>query len=98
MTHISIENLGVNVSYDDNHGKALSLEFTDPSYARAEALLFDPENMALHAILHEGMYLIGHVPAEYSGYFHTSKEIELRADHYAGAPVSLRAPVSVVRH
>lgn len=97
MTHISVEEHGINakfLSISDN----LSIEFSDPCYAKAESVLFDPINRAVHAVLHEGVFFIGHAPETLENHFKTCKTIELRADHYAGKPVSLRATLSVLKH
>lgn len=97
MAHISIEEHGIDakfLSISDN----LSIEFSDPCYAKAENVLFNPISRAVHAVLHEGVFLVGYAPEALANDFQTAKTIELRADHYAGTSVSLRANLSIATH
>ena len=67
----------------------------DPSYVRAETILFDPRTRAVHAVLHEGLHFIGHVPEDLSAPFAALEEVRLFADHHSGERVALSASLRV---
>lgn len=97
MAHISVEESGINAKFLGISNN-ISIEFSDPCYTKAEQVLFDPVNRAVHAVLHEGIFFIGHAPEALDQYFKTAKSIELRADHYSGVAVSLNANLTVLKH
>lgn len=96
MAHISFEQSGVDArftSIDDNHD--LVIELDDPSYTKAEKVLYNPDTGALHAIMHEGVFLIGNVPESCAHQLREKREITLSASHYTGAVLNLKASVAI---
>ncbi|MCB1783407.1 MAG: hypothetical protein KDI13_05375 [Alphaproteobacteria bacterium] len=71
------------------------IHFYDPSYVRAEAILFDPSTRAVHALLHEALHYVGQVPETMSAKFAALEDVSLYADHYSGCTVRMHAPVCV---
>lgn len=94
MTHIAIEQREVRAQFSKNDKNQPSIEFFDPSYARAEVVLYDHSTHEMHAILHEGQFKIGRVPQALEDLFGNSKHVLLCADHYSGHKVGLRARLS----
>ncbi len=98
MAHISVGKRKVDARFIKNKENKILIEFADPAYARAESILFDPKSQSLHAILHEGMFLIGHAPEEIIKDLMEKKSVELCADHYAGKVLRMHASVSILKH
>ena len=97
MAHISNESRGVRAKFLKNDDKIL-IEFADPAYAKAENILFDPQSNDVHAVLHEGMFLIGRVPDDMASDFKVTGNVELCADHYTGEMLRLGASISLMKH
>lgn len=74
----------------------LSLEFTDPAYAKAERVLYNRESRDVHAIMHEGIVFLGNAPEALAERFESNSVIEMIADHYAGNQIRMNAMISVV--
>lgn len=96
MTHISIEGRGVRAQFLKDEQNQPSIQFFDPSYARAEVVLYNHSTREMHALLHEGMYLIGQVPQDLEQVFGASDNVMLCADHFSGHKIGLRAKLSQV--
>lgn len=95
MTHISYDPRGVNARFCKNDKNQVSIEFFDPSYTRAETILFEASTRHAHALLHEGVFAIGQVPQELESLFGQGGEVLLCADHYCGHKVGLKAKIAV---
>lgn len=96
MAHISVEKSGVRSEFRLNDKQKPSIEFIDPSYARANAVLLDPKSKGVHVLLHEGVFLIGNASDNFFETLMQSDDIELCANLPNGERVSLQAPVSLL--
>tara|TARA_R110001592_G_scaffold16881_20_gene71815 strand:- start:2905 stop:3306 length:402 start_codon:yes stop_codon:yes gene_type:complete len=96
MSHISLENKGIRATFATDAHQKPYIEFLDPSYARASLILLDIEQKTMHAVLHEGVFLISETPQEFFDAVLASEEIELHADLYCGDHIALRAPVKTM--
>lgn len=94
MTHIAIEKREVRAQFSKNEQNQPSIKFFDPSYARAEIVMYDHATNEMHAILHEGQFKIGRVPQELENIFGNSHNVLLCADHYSGHKIGLRAKIT----
>lgn len=94
MTHIAIEKREVRAQFSKNDKNQPFIEFFDPSYARAEVVLYDHASHEMHAILHEGQFKIGRVPQDLEDLFGKSDNVMLYANHYSGHKVGLRAKLT----
>lgn len=94
MTHISIEQRGVQAKFLLSEQGAL-IEFSDPSYTKAETILLNTDNGSVHAVLHEGLFLIGQAPKDWAEKSGASGCVSLCADHYNG-PLSLGANLKLI--
>ena len=91
MGKILINDQAVNASFlldSENHPH---ISFDDPAYIRAETILLNKNDRSVHAVLYEGQFLIGHLPAELGDSFARHKSITLSADHFTGKKISLTA-------
>ena len=98
MTHISYDPSGIPAHFKKNQANQLSIEFIDPTFTRAETILYDPNTQEIHALLHEGLFTIGHVPQGFQDSLGHGDEIILCADHYAGHKVTMRAALSILKN
>ena len=89
------ENNGVNAQFLGIADK-LSINFADPAYAKAENIIYNSDDRAVHAVLHEGMVFLGTAPQALDEKFKSNTLIELRAEHFAGQDICLKASLSVV--
>jgi len=96
MAHISVEKSGVRSEFRLNDKQKPSIEFIDPSYARANAVLLDPKSQGVHVSLHEGVFLIGNASDNFFETLMQSDDIELCANLPNGECISLPAPVSLL--
>ena len=96
MSHISIENHGAQAKFDMGADQKPYIEFLDPSYARANAVLLNVEAQTIHTVLHEGIFLIGEAPKDFFEILMESSEVELCADLYSGDHISLHAPICLL--
>lgn len=96
MGHIWVEQQGEQACFLKNDKNQYLIEFSDPAYARAEMILFEPSTRHAHAVLHEGVHFIGEVPRNLGDDFGKSGEILLQAHHFDGHRVELRAAISVL--
>lgn len=94
MTHIAIETREVRAQFMKSDKNQPLIEFFDPSYARAEIILYDHKTHDLHAILHEGQFKIGRIPENLESLFDSSDSVLLCADHYSGHKVGLTAKLA----
>ncbi len=96
MAHVSIENKnGVRCEFRLNDKQKPCIEFVDPSYARANSVLLDPNSRGVHVSLHEGVFLIGHASDNFFQTLSNAEEVELCANLHNGEVVSLCAPVGL---
>lgn len=94
MTHISYETSGVQARFNTcDDVEELVIELDDASYAKAEQVLFNPDSSALHAVMHEGVFLIGQVPQECSARLCHDGYVVLGAAHFSGADLRLKSRV-----
>lgn len=96
MSHISFNQIGVRASFDADQSSAKpSITFADPSYAKASLVLLDIEDMSVHVVMHEGIFLIGQATGEFVENAMKSMEVQLCAELSNGDRISLQAPVSI---
>ncbi len=96
MSHISYEHGGVEAKYSDLDIDDVVIELDDASYAKAEYVLYNATRQTLHAVMHEGAFLIGRVPDECSVKLSNNGNIILSARHYSGAMLRMDARVVFV--
>ncbi|MGH1376488.1 MAG: hypothetical protein ACRBCK_09085 [Alphaproteobacteria bacterium] len=89
----------INASFDVDGGDGeASIKFSDPSYTRSEAILFNPICQSVHAVLHEGVFFVGRAPDHFVKELKTKNIVGLRANHFSGKDVCLSVPVTFVQH
>jgi len=89
-----IKNNAVQASFVLNAENAAEIHFFDPSYARADNILYNSDTRAVHAVLHERLHFIGHVPAEIGLCFAEQDQVLLSANHYSGSSLRLQVPIT----
>lgn len=98
MAHVSRNERVVQARFIKNKDNKILIEFADPAYTKSESILFNPKNKSVHAVMHEGLFLVGHVPDDIASDFTKHKKIELCADHYDGKVLRLHAQISILKH
>ncbi len=93
MSHVSLSDNGANAQFI--MGDIPSIEFSDPSYAKATSILLNPEDCTVHAVLHEGVFLIGRAPACFFEKTKGLEDIVLGGDLSNGSKVHLTASVGM---
>ncbi len=95
MTHISVGQKGVQARFDIN-AQGTIIEFADPSYTKAETILLNTDNNSVHAVVHEGLFLIGQAPDDWVESSKASETVALYAQHHEG-PLSLGADLKIMQ-
>lgn len=90
----SLSHSGVDAFFERADTGTPQIRFFDPSYVRAETILFHPETREVHAVLHESLIYIAKAPEDLADAFGSHEEVLLYADHYSGKPVNLRARIA----
>jgi hypothetical protein len=84
---------GVNAAFLRNHRGDVCIAFADPAYVRAEKILIDPSNQAIHAILHGSLYFLGAVSDVMVDAFHTRQQALLTSLRPDGTIFEVMVPV-----
>ncbi len=96
MSHISFNQIGVRASFDASERSTKpTISFVDPSYAKANLVLLDLDDMTVHVVMHEGIFMIGKTNEDFIEKAMKSMEVQLCADLSNGDHISLHAPVSI---
>ncbi len=82
----------------DAKGGEPCITFSDPSYARSDAILFNPTCKSVHAVLHEGVFFLGRAPDDFVKELKTKNIVGLQAEHFSEGSVRLSTPVAIVKH
>lgn len=85
---------GVPAQYSLDHGLVF-ITFSDPAYVRSDAIIYSRGDSSLHAVLNEGLHLIGKVEGELCKTFASTSEVLLTAPHYYSGAINLRTPLVV---
>jgi hypothetical protein len=85
---------GVPAQFSLDHG-LVRITFSDPAYLRADAIIFNRTDCSLHAVLNEGLHLIGRVEGELTKTFTATSEVVLAAPHYYSGAIDLKTPLIV---
>lgn len=96
MTYIVQNNEKILVWFDVQDGKPFA-EIDDANYVRAETVLYDETTHCMHAVLYDGLFLIGEVPEPFRGDFSAAKKVRLKSLLPDGAAVCMKADVRVIR-
>ena len=78
----------------DGQGQAC-ITFADPAYVRSEVIIFNRNDSSLHAVLNEGLHLIGRIEGDLSKKFSAKSEVVLTAPHYFSGSIALKTPLVV---
>jgi hypothetical protein len=96
---LSSQHLGSSeVSFGKNASNQPFISFFDPSYVRAETIVFEPKTRKVHAVLHENLHFLGQIPEELGASFQSCPSVLLSAPHYSGAAVQMTAHISVSKN
>ena len=85
---------GISAHYSLNP-QGLVITFSDPAYVRSDMIIFNRNDNSLHAVLNEGLHLIGHVQGDLRKAFAVKSEVLLTAPHYFSGTVKLKSPLVV---
>lgn len=85
---------GVPVQFSLDHG-LVRITFSDPAYVRSDVIIFNRVDCSLHAVLNEGLHLIGKVEGELTKTFAATSEVVLAAPHYYSGAIDLKTPLIV---
>jgi ssRNA-specific RNase YbeY (16S rRNA maturation enzyme) len=86
---------GLDAAIMKNHRGEVCIAFQDIEFASAESIFVDRDNLAIYAILHHALHLIGHVSEHMAETFGHCKEALLTAIRPDGSLLELSAPVQV---
>ncbi len=89
------ENEGVNAAFMRNHRGEVCIAFPDPSWVRADSIIVDQRNGAVHAVIHESCNLLGHVSPAMAAAFVQRQAALLTALRPDGTVFELVAPVQI---
>lgn len=85
---------GVPVQFSLDHG-LVRITFSDPAYVRSDVIIFNSTDCSLHAVLNEGLHLIGRIEGELTKTFASTSEVVLAAPHYYSGAINLKTPLVV---
>lgn len=85
---------GVPAQFSLDHG-LVRITFSDPAYVRSDVIIFNRKDSSLHAVVNEGLHLIGKVEGELCKIFAGASEVVLTAPHYFSGAISLKTPLIV---
>jgi hypothetical protein len=89
----------VEAGFIQNAQGEIAIFFDDPGFVRAEAIVYDPADKTLHAILFENSHFLGTISEEMAVNLLTRQEVLLYARPGSGGIIDLPAPVRVTtRH
>lgn len=91
------EQEGIRAAFMSNHRGQVCIAFSDPVYARADAILLDPESRCLHVVIHESAFFISQVSEAMAQAFRNNREALLTAIRPDGSLLELTAPIEVGR-
>lgn len=86
---------GVPAHYSLNNAGQICITFSDPAYVRSEAIIFDRKDSSLHAVLNEGLHLIGTVEGDLTKIFAAKSEVVLSAPHFFSGTLNFKTPLVV---
>ena len=89
------EQEGIRAAFMSNHRGEVCIAFSDPVYARADAILIDTASRAIHVIVHGNAFFISEVSEAMAGAFQSNKEALLTAVRPDGSLLELTAPIQV---
>ena len=89
------EDTGISAAFMRNHRGDVCIAFSDPAYVRSDAVLIDPAEMAVYAVIHEGSYLIGSVSDTMARAFAENEQALLTAMRPDGSVFELFVPIQV---
>lgn len=92
-------NGSVEAGFIENAHGDIAIYFDDPGFVRAEAIVYDPIDNTLHAILFESSHFLGTISPEMAKQLLAKQEVLLYARPSNGRVIDLAAPVRVTtRH
>lgn len=86
---------GINAAFMSNHRGEVCIAFSDPVYARADAILIDKSKRAIHVIVHGSAFFISNVSEAMAHAFENNEEALLTAVRPDGTLLELTAPIEV---
>lgn len=86
-------NPGVNAAFLRNHRGEVCINFSDPSYVSADAIIVDPHCLEIHALIHQNFHLIGQVSDGMADAFLSNEQALLTALRPDGTVHELYAPI-----
>lgn len=92
---VTVQDNAITADFRQNGDGEAVISFNDPSYIRAEIILYDADNGSVHAVFHESTHFIGRLPEALGDSFLGTEEIILVAPHHDGDIISFIAPLSV---
>lgn len=70
--------------------------FADPSYVRAETIVYDPAERSLHAVMYDGMFFVSIVPERFRDELADARAVKLTSYLSCGSQVDMMARLSFV--
>ena len=89
------EEAGISAAFLRNHHGKVCIAFSDPVYVRSDAIVVNPENMSVYAILHESAHFISQVSESMARALAENTEALLTCIRNDGTVFELSAPVQV---
>lgn len=87
---------GTRALFMRNKGDEVAIAFMDPAWIRSDIVLVDKEDGSVHAVLHESLYFIDHLPPHMLDSFKSQDTVLLTAPHPEGGFVDLVAPLQMI--
>lgn len=85
----------INAAFLRNHRGQVSIAFSDPAYVRADAIMVDPENYSIYALIFENQFLIGSVSDAMIAAFKDNRQALLTALRPDGRILEMHAPIKI---
>ncbi len=86
---------GIPAHYSQNNQGQVCITFSDPAYVRSDMIIFNRNDNSLHAVVNEGLHLIGKVEGDLRQTFAAKSEVILSAPHYFSGSIKLKTPLVV---
>ena len=85
----------INAAFMRNHRGDVCIAFSDPAYVRSDAVMIDPADLSVYAVIHQSSYLIGSVSETMARAFAENEQALLTALRPDGSVYELFVPIQI---
>ena len=88
---------GIQAAFMCNHRGEVCIAFSDPVYAKADAIMLDKKSREIHVLVHESMYFVSKVSDVMASAFERNQNALLTSIRSDGSLLELSAPIQLGR-